>query len=157
MESIHSRRTIVWITGAARAGRRERPLTKLVVDTNLFVAAYFNQGSASARILERAREGRVELLWTDAVREEAVKVLRAMPIADAYVEGVEGLFRPACRVEPAPAPEVPGNPDDTKFVACALGGRADMIVSNDRDLLEAPDTAGVQVCTPQDALARLPA
>lgn len=133
-------------------------MKSIVVDTNLFVAGFFNPGSASARILEYARAGEVRLLWTESMLQEARRVLRHMPVDPAYVEGVEGLFRPESKVEPpATAPEIPENPDDSKFVACAVGGQADMIVSNDRDLLEAPDTGGIPVYRPVDALPLLSA
>lgn len=133
-------------------------MRSIVVDTNLFVAGFFNPDSASARILEYALEGKVRLLWTESMLEEARGVLRHMPVDPAYVERVERLFRPESKVEPpAASPEITENPDDSKFLACACGGQADMIVSNDRDLLEAPDTGGIPVYRPVDALPLLSA
>jgi predicted nucleic acid-binding protein len=50
---------------------------ELVLDTNVSVAAGFNPGSHSARLLEAIRDGRLRMIWDDATREETELVMRS--------------------------------------------------------------------------------
>jgi len=43
-------------------------MDRVVIDTNVFVAAGFNAKSASARILAAVREGRFQLIWNRPTR-----------------------------------------------------------------------------------------
>jgi len=51
------------------------------------------------------------------------------------------------------APELPGpvcdDPDDDKFLACALAGGAKLIISRDKHLLKVGEYRGVQVLRPR--------
>lgn len=47
---------------------------------------------------------------------------------------------------------MPGDPDDDPIVACAVEGRADLIVSGDRHLLALGECAGIPVVRPADFL-----
>ncbi len=43
---------------------------EVVLDTNVFVAAGFNPGSHSARIVEAVRNGRLRMVWDNATQAE---------------------------------------------------------------------------------------
>ena len=51
----------------------------VVVDTNIFVAAGFNRGSASARILEHIRAGQLRMVWNDRTRREVRRIICKIP------------------------------------------------------------------------------
>ena len=57
-------------------------MNKVVIDTNVFVAAGFNTRSASARILSAVREGRCQLVWNEPTRRETETILRRIPRLD---------------------------------------------------------------------------
>lgn len=58
-------------------------------------------------------------------------------------------------MEPIPVPvSACDDPDDLKFLACALGGGASLVVSGDRALLRASGFQGVEVVTPRDFVRR---
>ena len=42
------------------------------------------------------------------------------------------------------------DPDDDKYIAAALEGRADYVVSGDRDLLDAREHEGIRIVTPRE-------
>jgi uncharacterized protein len=55
---------------------------RLVLDTNVFVAAGFEPKSASARLLEALRQGRCRMIWHRTTRRETERVLRRVPPLD---------------------------------------------------------------------------
>lgn len=58
-------------------------------------------------------------------------------------------------VRPAPMPaSACDDPDDVKFLACALAGGAAYVVSGDRALLRASGFRGIEVITPGDFAKR---
>lgn len=57
-------------------------------------------------------------------------------------------------VMPRTLPGVCRDPDDDKFIACAIAGGAAVIVSGDKDLLAIPGDIGVEVLTPREFLNR---
>lgn len=50
-------------------------MDRAILDTNVFVAAGFNRGSASARLLHEAETARITIVWNDATRREIRSVL----------------------------------------------------------------------------------
>ncbi len=121
---------------------------KVVLDTNVFIAAGFNPRSASARILDAVRSGQVQMVWNPATRREIERLMRQIPpLRD---QSVAELFRPADRFAAATHPEqfahIP-DPDDRKFAALAHAAGA-VLVSNDEHLLRYRDQIEVTVLTP---------
>src|SRR5438105_8825860 len=126
----------------------------VVVDTNVFVAAGFNPGSASARILEGIREGRFRLIWNQPTRRETEMILRRIPRLDWRT--VADLFRPggevAGPVDPA-AFAVSADPDDRKFAALSAAAQVPLVTS-DNLVLAQRGRIGIEIATPRDFLAR---
>ncbi len=56
---------------------------------------------------------------------------------------------------PDPIPIICADPDDDKFLACAVAGEADVIVSGDSHLLTLGSHAGIPILTPAAFLALL--
>ena len=125
---------------------------RLVLDTNVFVAAGFRRGSASARLIERAREGRLVVVWNEATRRETRAVLRRIP--PISWEEVEDVFGEAGRFDGPTDPddfEAVPDPTDRKFAALAAAARVP-VVSSDRDLLAGRPHPGADVLEPAEAL-----
>ena len=128
-------------------------LQRLVIDTNVFVGAAFNRGSASARLLARVREGDLALVWDDATRAETRAVLRRIPRVSW--EEAEALFREEARFCGAVRPEAFSeitDPTDRKYAALAVAAGC-VLVSSDRHLLDHAETLGVPVVTPGALMA----
>jgi hypothetical protein len=87
-------------------------MKRIVVDTNVFVAAGFNPRSAAARILAGVREGRFQLIWNEPTRRETELILRQIPHLDW--ESVADLFQPKM--------EFLGPVDPDSFVSSAWAG-----------------------------------
>jgi len=126
---------------------------RVVLDTNVFVAAGFARRSSSRGILDRIRDGRVRLVVDRATRRETERILRKIPplSARSFVD----VFDAAEVHEGKTRPEEFGvvrDPDDRKFAALAAAAGA-VLVTNDDDLLSVRDRLEPTVRTPSEFLA----
>ena len=110
---------------------------KVVLDTNVFVAAGFNPISHSARLVAAVRDGRLRMVWDDSTRAEIEHVMRQIPRLSWT--RVADLFRSEDRFAGATNPQafsfVP-DPADRKFAALADAVPAPLVTS-DAGLLRA--------------------
>lgn len=122
---------------------------RVVLDTNVVVSALRYRGGLAARVLAGWEEGRfVPLASTDTARE-LVRVLNYPKFGLTSTEREEllSLYLPWVEVVhlPVPPPSVPDCRDvnDVPFLQLALAGRAQMIVSGDKDLLAVDGARGM--------------
>ena len=126
----------------------------VVADTNLFVAAGFNEGSASRRIVEALRDGRLLQMWNEATRRETVGVIERIPPLEA--DDVEGLFSEEGRYgEPLSEEGLALIEDvsDRKFAALARACEA-VLITSDSDFLAVRDDLDMEVVTPSEFVGR---
>lgn len=111
---------------------------RLVVDTNVFVSAALKQASWPASVV-RWIDRHGGLLKTAATESQAIDVLRrpyfASKMPPTYLEDVLRIFSAAEAVIVQETITACRDPTDDKFLELAVAGRADMIVTGDRDLL----------------------
>ena len=126
----------------------------VVLDTNVFVAAGFNPGSASARVLEGVRSGRFRLIWNQPTRRETEMILRRIPHVDW--QKVADLFRPEEEftgpVDPAAFAAI-ADPNDRKFAALSAAANAPLVTS-DKLVLAQQGRIGIEIVTPREFLER---
>ena len=126
---------------------------KVVLDTNVLISGIFFSGIPS-RILAAWADGRFELLASVEILTEYHRVAERLhaqfPSVD--IKPVLDLVTRETRiVEPAPVPLTAcDDADDLKFLACALSGRADCIVTGNRALRRASGFQGIEVLTPRE-------
>ena len=125
---------------------------RVVVDTNVFISGVFF-GGIPGRILRAWRESRIELVLSAEILEEYLRV--GDRLSQEY-PGVDlgpflALLTTHAEIVDAPAlPEpVSADPDDDKFLACALIAGAAVIVSGDKDLVDRSGWRGVRVLRPR--------
>lgn len=107
----------------------------VVLDTNVFVAAAFDESTASGRIIHAVRERRFPLVWTTGTRRETEGVLRKIPPLNW--EPFEDLYADELRYDgkvDLDGVSYVSDPADRKFAALAEATGA-TLVSNDRHLL----------------------
>ena len=116
----------------------------------MFVAAGFNRGSASARILHQVRSGQLRMVWSEQTRRETRAILtRIPPLSWA---SVADLFREQDRYTGATDPDRfdhVADPDDRKFAALAEASGG-VLLTNDRHLLDERDRVAVSILTPRE-------
>ena len=123
-------------------------VSAVVLDTNVFIAAFFNPGSASARTVQALQRGELRMVWNEETRRELEQVVQQIPPLRAH--SVAEFFRPEDRHPSATQPErfpfIP-DPDDRKFAALAQAAGA-VLISSDQHLLDARGLPGLTVLTP---------
>lgn len=125
---------------------------KVVLDTNVLVSAIFFSG-LPARILSAWTEGRFEMLASLDIlaeyREVVARLEKQFPTVEAQ-SVLDHVVRECRFVEPLSIPKsVCDDPDDLKFLGCALAGRAKCIVTGDRALLRAAGYERLEIWTPR--------
>ena len=132
---------------------------RIVVDTNVFVSAVLKANSLPFLVIRWVEE-HGGLLKSSATEQELLSVLDRPNIAALTIPAFrEGLARLMARAEPVAIVErieVCRDPTDDKFLELAIGGRADLIVSGDNDLLALNPFCGVPIVTPTAFLRRTP-
>jgi len=130
---------------------------RIVLDTNVFISGVFFRG-APARILEAWRDGKVQLVASAEILGEYQRVGRELA---AKYEGVDlepFLALLAMEAEIIRAPKllesVCDDPDDDKFLACAVASGVGVVVSGDKALRRVSGYAGVIVSSPRQFVDR---
>jgi putative PIN family toxin of toxin-antitoxin system len=125
-------------------------MTRVVLDTNVLVAAAYNAGSASRRIVEACLEGKLTPVLSPALRREYEFILARAARGRPYLDRIHRLLDGAEVVEPAQTPRVvPDDPEDDKLVAAALAAGS-VLVTNDAHLLAVAGHNGLEVLRPVD-------
>ncbi len=137
---------------------------RIVADTNTVLSGLLWQGPPR-RLLDLARERKVSLCTSLTLVAELAEVIAR----DKFAERVRAARLSAAELvqdyehlaevvtpEPLPAP-VSRDPDDDHVLACALAGKAELVVSGDADLLDLKMYQGIPIRTVSDALGQLTA
>ncbi|MGI9338439.1 MAG: putative toxin-antitoxin system toxin component, PIN family [Gammaproteobacteria bacterium] len=128
---------------------------RAVIDTNVWVSAYYTPGGVSARVIQCWRERQMVLcLSLPIMAEYRAKFARKFARAEKLPKHINddivammrgGLFYPF----PPLLPDcVPGDVDDEKFLECAVVAKAGYVVSGDRHLLAQTGYRGIAIVSP---------
>ena len=129
---------------------------RVVVDTNVVVSHYITPAAHAARVLLAWQAQRFDLIVSEPILAEVERVLayphlrarHQMDMAE-IAQVIENFQDLAILVEPTDEPDaVRDDPDDNRFIACAITGNADVIVSGDRHLLVLGEYEGIPIVTP---------
>lgn len=125
---------------------------KVVVDTNVLISGVFF-GGAPRRVVEAVAGRQIEASATPEIMEEYDRVVREMVRRGQGRLRTDALSVLLSRIridEPATTVAVCRDPDDDKFIACAIDAGALYVVSGDRDLLDLGSYEGVDMITAAD-------
>ena len=126
------------------------PTPKVVLDTNVFVSAVLAKGLSSV-LLERWKAGKFTLLFSPVIFDEYFEVI-ARPKFDQQERDIRALAELLAERAVALTPRLKidvckEDPDDNKFLECAVAGAADFIVSGDQHLLRLKEYQGIKIVT----------
>jgi putative PIN family toxin of toxin-antitoxin system len=134
---------------------------RLVIDSNVWIAALISPTGTARQLVDAILDNDIDILMSEATFDELVSRLDR-PKFDRYREPEAWNLFLSELVELALWQEDAGtttgisrDADDDKFLALAVMGQADAIVSGDGDLLELGTHDGIPIVTPAQFLRRL--
>lgn len=133
-------------------------MIRVVLDTNQFISALLKTGSKPDDIIQLVKEEKVLLLMSDPICDEISRVLtypkirKRLSASNAELQNFVDLFRSVAIITPGTLslPPLAADPDDTKYLVCAVEGRADFIISGDHHLTDMVMFRGIRIVTPAD-------
>ncbi|MBM4424725.1 MAG: putative toxin-antitoxin system toxin component, PIN family [Chloroflexi bacterium] len=139
---------------------RRSDLIGAVLDTSVSVSGFLSQRGASAEIIRQwLTFHNFQLIASDPTIIELTDKLLELDIDEAVMfEFVKAIYRTALITDNTYIVNVvTDDPDDNIFLATAMEGQADYLVSLDRHLLSLKYYQGVQIVWPRDFLKMLSA
>jgi putative PIN family toxin of toxin-antitoxin system len=125
----------------------------VVVDTNIFISALLSATGEPRRLFRTILDQQIELLLSESVYAElTTRLLR--PKFDRYRDAeawnlfLDELIELATWCPDVAIEPICRDPDDDKFLALAVSGDADAIISGDKDLLDLRTYDGIPIMTP---------
>lgn len=135
------------------------PAVRTVVDTNVLVSGLLSATGPPARIVDSILQGLIAPVLSREVLDEYRRVLARRELGlpshrvDAVLEFLDQFTLPL----PIRAQRVCSDPDDDKYLAAALEGRADWVITGNTRHYPASPFHGVSILTPAQAAKRLEA
>lgn len=130
---------------------------KVVLDTNVFISGVFF-GGPPFLILQAWRDEIIQLVISPEILDEYRRVGEILaeehpaidlePILEFVIQNAD-VFAASPLSEP-----VCEDPDDDKFLACALASASQIIISGDKHLLKVTGFQDIEVLKPRDFLDR---
>jgi len=130
---------------------------KIVIDTNIYISAIF-WGGKPREIIDLARAGKLLAFTSSAIENEIADKLRTkFNLNKDEIERILtdfSMFTIPVDVSILIS-AIPDDPEDNKFVECALMCNSDYIISGDKHLLSVKEYAGIKIIRASEILSIL--
>jgi putative PIN family toxin of toxin-antitoxin system len=129
----------------------------VVLDTNVFVSGIFF-GGTPYKVLDAWRREKFTLVASIEILAEYQRIADelaeryAITDLDIWIE-LLGMFTKIVKPRRLQM-QICEDPDDDKFIACALSVKSPIIVTGDKKLLKVHGTLGLEVLTPAQFIQR---
>ena len=127
---------------------------RVVFDTNIFISAFAIPGGMAEKAVSRVIEGRDELVISPDIVKEVLSVLSLN-----FGRDREALSHVAVilsdlgeRMEPNQTVRLLKDDPDNRILECASFGKADIIVTGDKEMLRLGEFSGVKIASLRDYL-----
>jgi len=128
-------------------------MIRVVVDTNVLVSGFISPLSYPREIERSWRRGEFTLLTSREIIDEVIRVLYSPRIqvkyhltdSDIHAFILALLYHSECVAGKVVLEGIAPDPGDDKIVACATEGRADLIVTGDKDLHRLGEYDGIMI------------
>jgi len=137
-------------------------MLKAVIDTNQFISALISKQGPSAQLLDCWRQQKFIIVTSPEIIAEIKRVLEYPHISKKYklsksdIQSLLILVEHEAVVIPKPPTVhiIKDDPDDDKFLACAMAAKAEYIVSGDQHLLSLGSHMSISIVTVKDFLLK---
>jgi putative PIN family toxin of toxin-antitoxin system len=125
---------------------------RVVLDTNIFISGVFFSGPPF-KILKAWLDNGIQIIISSEILQEYKRVGEELMHRYPEIEITPILNSFSKKAASVPAPRLPHpvcvDPDDDKFLACAVAGNAALIISGDRHLLDINEFQGIKIVKPR--------
>lgn len=123
---------------------------RVVIDTNIFVSSFF--GGNPRNIIRHWKDGNLTLCLSKEILDEYIDVLKRLGLdeEDEYEELIS-LFAKGFNIiftTKTPKINIVNDPDDDKFIECAVALKAKVVISGDKALTAIGEYMGIEIVTP---------
>jgi putative PIN family toxin of toxin-antitoxin system len=129
-------------------------VSKVVIDTNIYISAIFWNGKPR-EVIDLGRDGKITIFTSlDIENEIAGKLKTTFKLAEEDVNQILldfSTFTLPIRISKQLI-VVQDDPDDNKFIECAVECKANYIISGDRHLLNLKEYEGIKLIKSSDFL-----
>lgn len=137
-------------------GETKNALIRVVLDTNVLVSALLFSGTLS-KIVSLWIESKIVPLFSRETFQELRAVLHysKFALSEAEIKRIiSSEILPFCEVVEKVRSKriICRDPDDEKFVQCALHGKAHFLITGDKDLLALLSVKGLKIVDPRTFL-----
>ncbi len=127
-------------------------MIKVVIDTNVFISSFF--GGIPRKIINLWRDGEITICISQAIVEEYIHVLDRLGIDQNETKKLTKLFAEGYNlIFAATTPKikvVKDDPDDDKFIECAVELDSKIIISGDNHLLNIEKYIDIKILSPRE-------
>lgn len=128
-------------------------MLKVVIDTNVFISSFF--GGIPREIINYWKNGKITLCLFQKIIEEYIEVLNKLGLKDKneiqnliklFAESYNSIFTaktPSLKV-------VEEDPDDNKFIECAVALDSKIIISGDKHLKNIKKYIDIEIVSPKE-------
>lgn len=129
---------------------------KVVIDTNVFVSSVIKKTGTASLLIDKWKKKEFILVISEPIIKEILEVLsrpRIRAISKMTRKEIRELgvllYEGSRLVEPTVSLTVCCDPDDNKFLECAVTAGATYVVSEDKHLLDLGEYEGVKILSPR--------
>ena len=130
-------------------------MLKVVIDTNVFISSFF--GGVPREIINLWKNSRIVLCLSQEIIEEYIEVLNRLGLKNPkeianltklFSEGYNSIFT-------AKTPNIAvviDDPDDNKFLECAVALDSKIIISGDKHLKDIKKYIDIKILSPRECI-----
>lgn len=125
---------------------------RVVIDTNIFVSSFL--GGNPRKIIDLWKKGRITLCLSKDILDEYFEVLQRIGLKneEELKELLTFLSKSVNIIFTVKTPKIKAvkdDPDDDKFIECAVALKAEVIVSGDKAVKEIGEYMGIRILSPR--------
>lgn len=128
-------------------------MLKIVIDTNVFISSFF--GGVPKEIINLWKKGEIVLCLSQEIIEEYLEVLNRLGLKDKkeianltrlFAEGYNSIFT----TKTLNLNVVKDDPDDNKFLECAVALDSKIVISGDKHLIDIKKYIDIEIMSPKE-------
>jgi putative PIN family toxin of toxin-antitoxin system len=125
-------------------------MVKVVIDTNVFISAFYLPESRPANVVLLARRKTILNLISPQILKEVERIIKKKLLWDnsKTQSAVRRIKNFSEEVRPQERLAIIADDPDNRILECAVAGQADFIISGDHHLIDLENYQGIKIINP---------